>query len=53
LLSQSELGAKDPDSNAIQMELEDSQLQVLAGAGERESGEVKLPIFGPLRQATG
>ena len=46
-------GLSNSKYQAVQMELEDSMLRVVAGTGEGEPGEMELPFVGPLRQATG
>jgi alpha-glutamyl/putrescinyl thymine pyrophosphorylase clade 1 len=50
---ESDPSLSDSECMAVQMKLEDSLLRVVASAGDDESAEVELPIFGPLRQATG
>jgi hypothetical protein len=46
-------GLSDPECIAVQMELEDSLLRVVASVDKGEPDEVELPILGPLRQVAG
>lgn len=46
-------GSSDPECIAVQMELEDSLLRVVASVGKGEPDEGELPILGPLRQVAG